>query len=134
MSLEAFQKRGVCVIFGDIGDTESTNGRLMLTILAGVAEAERNILQERIRAVKRVQNGKGRYLGGKVPFRHEVPAECELVRTPEGEAALVEMRRMKAEGLSLRAIAERLTAQGVQISHMGVSPALKALEAAEPAA
>ncbi len=124
-SLADFQKRGVRVIFGDIGDTDSTNGKLMLTILAGVAEAERNILRERIRAVKRVQSGRGRYLGGKIPFGHEVTEDGDLILTPEGEAALAEMRRLKAGGLSLRAIAQRMNAQGVAVSHMGVSHALK---------
>ncbi len=124
-SLEDLQKRGVRVIFGDIGDTESTNGRLMLTILAGVAEAERNIIRERIRAVKRVQNNKGRYLGGKIPFGYVVAEDGSLSLTPEGEAAHAQIRRLREEGLSLRAIAERLTEAGRPVSHMGVKHVLK---------
>lgn len=123
--LDDFQKKDIRVIFGDIGDTNSTNGKLLLTILAGVAEAERNIIKERIRAVKRVQNSKGRYLGGKVPFGHVVTEAGELVRTPEGDAAIAEMHRLKNSGVSLRGIADYMASQGIEISHMGVSHALK---------
>lgn len=119
-SLEDFGKRGVRVIFGDIGDTESANGRLMLTILAGVAEAERNIIRERIRAVKRAQNNQGRYLGGRLPFGHLAAADGSLTLTPEGARGRAEALRLREQGLSLRAIAAEMRARGWSISHMGV--------------
>lgn len=124
-TLEDFRARGVRVIFGDIGDTESTNGRLMLTILAGVAEAEREILRERVRAVKRAQNNQGRYLGGKLPFGHAVAPDGALTLTPEGAEARAEILRLREQGLSLRAIADALREKGWTVSHMAVRSVVK---------
>jgi uncharacterized protein YoaH (UPF0181 family) len=46
------------------------------------------------------------------------------VPIPEQQAALARMRTLRAEGLSFRAIAERIAAEGVKVSHMGVKNAL----------
>ena len=43
------------------------------------------------------------------------------------------MRRLKDQGLALRAIADKMTAAGVPISHVGVKKALAAVDRA-PAA
>jgi hypothetical protein len=52
-----------------------------------------------------------------------VPHEIE-------QEAIREMIAMKAQGLSLRAIAAEMQARGHQISHVGVQGALKARRAA----
>ena len=39
---------------------------------------------------------------------------------PEQQAAIKRMRRLKDQGLALRAIADKMTAAGVPISHVGV--------------
>ena len=80
-------------------DTDSSNpsSRLMLTILAGVAEFEREIIHERTLSGVRVAKANGKALGRprRVFRRDEV------------------LRLRDAEGLSWRAIAERL---GVPVS------------------
>lgn len=119
-TLEDFKAKGVRVIFGDIGDTDSTNGKLMLTILAGVAEAERGIIRERVRAVKRAQNGAGRYLGGRIPFGHEVAPDGALVLAKGGAEARAMVGKLRKSGKPLRAIAEEMTKRGWPISHVAV--------------
>jgi hypothetical protein len=54
-----------------LGGDIAGNGlsKLFLTIAAAFAEAERNRIRERIGQVKADQKARGRYLGGKVPFR-----------------------------------------------------------------
>jgi hypothetical protein len=47
---------------------------------------------------------------------------------PEQQRALKRMRTLRAKGVALRAIADEMTAAGVQISHMGVKKALAAAD------
>jgi putative DNA-invertase from lambdoid prophage Rac len=103
-----------------------TNGhaRVVFGILAAVAEGERDRIRERISQVKADQKARSRYLGGSVPFGYQIGEDRALVPVPEQQAALALMRRLRAEGLSLRAIADRLRATGHKISHMGVKAAL----------
>lgn len=79
--------------------------------------------------VKRDERTRGRYLGGKPPFGWEVEKAGELVAVPEQQQAIERMCAMRAEGATLRAIADALTADGVKISFSGVK---KVLAAARP--
>jgi DNA invertase Pin-like site-specific DNA recombinase len=110
----------------DIGDV-SGNGvsELFLTIMAAVAKFERDRIRERITEAKRDQRQRGRFLGGSVPFGWRREGD-ELVPVPEQQAAIARMRKLRAKGLSLRAIRDQLAAEGVTLSHVGVRNALKA--------
>jgi hypothetical protein len=67
-------------------------------------------------------------LGGKVPWGFRIGDTGDLVPIPEQQAALRKMRRMRAAGLALRAIAEKMRATGVAISHQGGENALVAAD------
>ena len=67
-------------------------------------------------------------LGGAVPWGYRVGAAGELVPIPEQQAAIRRMRKLRDQGLALRAIAEKMKAAGVSISHAGVKNALAAAE------
>ena len=116
------QKRGVVLHMVDLGGDVTGNGisKLVFTILSAVAEAERDRIRERIRDVKADQRQRQRYLGGKVPFGWKVVGDGELVEVPEQQAALKRARKLRAKGLSLRAIAADLGKKGMRISHEGV--------------
>ena len=116
------QKRGVVLHMVDLGGDVTGNGisKLVFTILSAVAEAERDRIRERIRDVKADQRQRQRYLGGKVPFGWKVVGDGELVEVPEQQAALKRARKLRANGLSLRAIAADLGKKGMRISHEGV--------------
>jgi putative DNA-invertase from lambdoid prophage Rac len=94
----------------DLGGDVTGNGisKLVFTILSAVAEAER----DRIRHVKADQRRRRRYLGGLVPFGWRVGPDGDLVEVPQQQAAIRRAQRLRARGLSLRAIAS-----GVRISH-----------------
>jgi putative DNA-invertase from lambdoid prophage Rac len=76
--------------------------------------------------VKVDQNARGRYLGGSIPFGYRLGDDGELVPHEPEQEAIREMVAMKAQRLSLRAIAAELQAKGHQISHVGVQGALRA--------
>ena len=116
----------------DLGGDTTGNGvtKLVFTILSAVAEAERDRTRERITEVKRDQRQRGRYLGGTPPFGWRVGEAGELVPVPEQQRAIKRMRKMRAKGLALRVIADKMTASGVSISHVGVKKALPAADRA----
>jgi len=120
--LGQIQKRGVVLHMVDLGGDVTGNGisKLVFTILSAVAEAERDRIRERIRDVKADQRQRQRYLGGKVPFGWKVGDDGELVEVPEQQAAIKRARKLRAKGLSLRAIAADLGKKGMRISHEGV--------------
>jgi putative DNA-invertase from lambdoid prophage Rac len=120
--LDRIQKRGVSLHMIDLGGDVTGNGisKLVFTILSAVAEAERDRIRERIRDVKADQRRRHRYLGGIVPFGWSVGSDGELVEVPEQQAAIKQARKLRAKGLSLRAISAALAKSGVQLSHEGV--------------
>lgn len=125
--LGELKSRGVSLHMIDLGGDVTGNGisKLVFTILSAVAEAERDRTRERIAEVKADQRKRGRFLGGSVPFGWRREGE-KLVPEPEQQAAIEKMRKLRVQGLSLRAIRDRMAAEGVHLSHVAVGNALKA--------
>jgi len=73
-------------------DTATPTGKLMLTILGGIAAFERDLMLERQREGIAKAKSEGKYKG----------------RAPTARAKAAEVKRLKAEGLTGDAIAERL--------------------------
>jgi putative DNA-invertase from lambdoid prophage Rac len=121
---------GISLHMIDLGGDTTGNGvsKLVFTILSAVAEAERDRTRERISEVKRDQRQRGRYLGGTTPFGWRVGEAGDLVPVPEQQAAIQRMRQLRDQGLALRAIAKKIKAAGVSISHAGVKNALAAAD------
>lgn len=128
--VETLKARGTSLYLLDLNggaDDVSGNGiaRLFLTIVSAFAEFERDRIGERIRATKRAQKARGEYLGGKPPFGWKVRG-TDLVPVPEEQAALARMRALRADGASLRGIADAMAADGIRLSHEGVKKILAA--------
>jgi putative DNA-invertase from lambdoid prophage Rac len=130
-TVEALQRKGVAVHVTDLGELTNGVSKLFLTIVAAFAEEERRVIGERTKSAKAHQRKLGRFLGGRAPFGYRaVPVAGErsakdLVEDPAEQAVLVEMRQLKAQGKSLRAIAQTMRARGIRISHVGVESALR---------
>ena len=127
--LAKMKATGISLHMIDLGGDTTGNGvsKLVFTILSAVAEAERDRTRERVAEVKRDQRQRGRYLGGAVPWGYRVGEAGELMPIPEQQAAR-RMRKLRDQGLALRAIAEKMKAAGVSISHAGVKNALAAAD------
>src|SRR4051794_7202512 len=78
--LAKLKARGVSLHMIDLGGDVPGNGisKLVFTILSAVAEAERDRIRERVSQVKADQRGRGRYLGGRVPFGFEAMPDGAL--------------------------------------------------------
>lgn len=92
-----FGTRFALLSVADQVDTRTAGGRLVLNILTSVAQWEREAIGERTRIALAHKKAQGVKLGA--------PAFADQV-------AIARMRELRAEGLTLRAIAAQLTAEG----------------------
>ena len=93
---------------GQAIDTSTAMGRFMLTVLAGAAEMERNLISERTRAALAHKASKGERVG-QVPYGCRLAADGVHLETDPAERRVIELvKELRAEGLSFRAIAARL--------------------------
>ena len=134
--LDDLKCRDISLHMIDLGGDVTGNGisKLVFTILSAVAEAERERIRERIRDVKADQRTRGRYLGGTVPFGWRLGNGGELIEVAEQQAAIRHMVEMRRSGLSLRAIADAMKAEGFALSHVGVKKVIAAAEDRQKAA
>jgi DNA invertase Pin-like site-specific DNA recombinase len=122
-----FQRRRISLWLLDLGGDVSGDGiaKLVLTILAAIAEFERERIGERIRDAKRHQRRIGQYLGGDRPFGWRIGDDGVLIEDEAEQRALAEMRALRHAGRSYRSIAaEMKETHGIEISHQGVKRAL----------
>ena len=130
--VDDLRKRGVSLCLLDLGGDISGNGlsKLFLTIAAAFAEAERDLIKERVSQSKADQKARGRYLGGTVPFGYRRGENGELVPHEGEQQAIRDMAALRTAGQPLRAIAEAMGAKGFRISHEGVKGVLRARQTA----
>lgn len=110
-----WDRAGVALHLVDMGgqaiDTSSAIGRMFLTMMAGFAEFERNVIGERTRAVLRHKRAKRQvYSPTPLGFRREGK---DLVEDDVEQQTLSRIRVLHGEGHSLNAIARQLNAEGV---------------------
>ena len=108
----AWDKADVSLHLVDMGgqavDTSSAMGRFFLTIMAGAAEMERNLIRERTKTAMAHKKSKGELVGA-VPYGYSVAVDgVALVEVAEEQAVITQARTLRAAGLSLRAVATEL--------------------------
>jgi site-specific DNA recombinase len=94
-------------------DTTSAAGKMVFRMLAVMAEFERDVISERTKtALTHKRNKRERV--GKVPYGFDLAEDgVKLIRN-EAEQAVIELvRTLHQQGVSLRKIAEELTARGI---------------------
>ena len=94
-------------------DTRSAAGRLVLNVLASVAQWEREATGERTSAALAHKKANGEYTGGRIPYGYRLAADGVHLEPDEDEQAVIEdVKELRRAGLSLRAIAATLERQG----------------------
>lgn len=95
-------------------DTRTAGGRLVLNVLGSVSQWEREAVGERTSAVMRFKASSGEFTGGRAPYGFDVGEDgVHLVPVESERAVVIEVRRLHARGMSLRAIARTLGDRGV---------------------
>jgi putative DNA-invertase from lambdoid prophage Rac len=97
----------------DLGGDVTGNGisKMVFTILAAVAEGERDRIRERIRDAKRHLTAQGVFSGGKRPYGFDIVPDgdiCRLVPNAAEQAAIARMQAMRQAGETRRAIGAAL--------------------------
>jgi DNA invertase Pin-like site-specific DNA recombinase len=105
-------------------DTRTAAGRLVLNVLMSVAQWEREATGERVRETMAHLKAQGVHCG-RAPLgrRHAEATDAEgrrlLVEDPEGRVLVERIRALHMEGLGVRAIADRLEADGIRTARGG---------------
>jgi DNA invertase Pin-like site-specific DNA recombinase len=94
-------------------DTRSAAGRLVLNVLASVSQWEREAIGERTAAAMQHKAACGEFTGGEAPFGWRVDGG-RLEAVDAEQRVIAEARRLRAAGLSLRAVARELDAAGLR--------------------
>jgi DNA invertase Pin-like site-specific DNA recombinase len=112
--VEQWHKRDVSLHLVDQGgqtvDTGSAMGKFFLTILAGCAEMERNLISERTVAALNHKRGKGERIG-EIPYGKQAKHGM-LEDNPAEQRAISRIVQLRTAGESLRNIAKRLSKEG----------------------
>lgn len=94
--------------------TTGASGRMMLRMMAVLAEFEREQLGERTAAAMATKRAKSEYCGGRVPFGFDLAADgVALVENATEQSAIADIIELRDSGLSYRAIADELAARGI---------------------
>ncbi|HZZ86071.1 MAG TPA: recombinase family protein [Anaeromyxobacteraceae bacterium] len=112
-----FASRFSLLSIADAVDTRTAGGRLVLNVLCSVAQWEREAIGERTADALRHLKAKGVRLGGEAlgwrrTGEKDAEGHCVVVEDLEERATARRIRDLRARGLSLRAICERLAAEG----------------------
>lgn len=114
---QAWDQTNVALHLIDMGgqtlDTSTATGRLFLTVLAGCAELERNLVAERTKAALRYKSSKGERVSrfAKIGFRHE---QNHVVKDDQEQEALTMIHKLHAAGYKSSKIAGVLNERGVK--------------------
>jgi putative DNA-invertase from lambdoid prophage Rac len=131
VTLDALKARGVRLFLKDMGGDVTGNGvsALVFSILAAVAQFERERIRERVMENRDRLAAAGRFVGGRLPFGMMVedgqdedgrPARF-LIEDPRAQASIKVMKKMRAEGDSFRAIQAAMKLQGVPVALATIS-------------
>lgn len=98
---------------GDQIDTRTAAGRLVLNVLMSVAQWEREVIAERTADAMQYKKSKGQRVGA-IPFGWDLAADgINLIPNEQEQQVVAEISRLRADGYSLREIAEELTRQEI---------------------
>jgi DNA invertase Pin-like site-specific DNA recombinase len=113
-----WDKQGIALHLIDLGgqslDTTSAMGKFFLTVMAGAAELERNLVGERTSTAMQFKKSCGEFTGGEAPYGWTLAEDGAHLAPHQGEQAIIQAaQELKAQGWSLRKIGAGLVARGM---------------------
>lgn len=109
---QEFQKNGINLHLLDVSvDTSTATGKMFFTVLAMLAQFERDITGERTKAVLDMKRKDGK-VWNHTPFGYDRDGDLLLPNLDE-QRAIVLMKKMREQGMSYRDIGHELELQGV---------------------
>lgn len=112
-TVKQWDKQGATLHLIDMGgqtmDTQSAMGKFFITMMAGVAELERNQIRDRVKFALQHKKRQGKRTSGQLPYGYRLDEDGEtLLPHDEERGNLAFIHEMREEGLSLRKIVDRL--------------------------
>lgn len=99
-------------------DTTSPTGKAFFTIMAAMAQLERDQIAERTTAAMAHLRKQGRRISGKIPFGFDLSSDGENLTPNHLELDAVDlMKSLRDDGQSLRAIASELERRGIHAKY-----------------
>lgn len=99
-------------------DTSTATGRLMLRMMLELSQWEREVIGERTAAALQQKKTRRERLGS-TPLGFRTNASGTIEVDAEGQATVKRARELRAQGLTFRAIAKQLAAEGHQTARGG---------------
>jgi DNA invertase Pin-like site-specific DNA recombinase len=114
--VEQWEKKNISLhilnISGQTVDTSSPMGKFFITMMAGAAELEKNLIKERCSNGREARRAEGKVIGG-LPYGYTLGVDGKtLIKDPTEQEALTLIRDLKGQGHSLREIASQLNTRG----------------------
>jgi site-specific DNA recombinase len=98
---------------GEQIDTRTAAGRLVLNVLISVAQWERETIGERTSSALQHKASKNEFTGGNVPYGYALSYDgINLIEDAPEQAVIAEAKKLRKNGLSLRAVASELAKRG----------------------
>ena len=130
-----WDKAGLALHLVDMGgqavDTSTAMGRFFLTVIAGAAEMERNLISERTTAAAAHKRSIGERISGEAPFGYRFDDDNQVIPDEQEQEILNIIRQLRAAKLSFQKVANELAARGfttrrgTKYSRQGVHAILK---------
>jgi len=115
VTVEDWDREGISLHLIDLGgqavDTRSAMGKFFLTVIAAMAELERNQIRERTSNAMQHKKANGEYTGGRVPYGHRLE-DGKLVKDKREQEAIGIAKALHYRGDTLRQIGEALSRKG----------------------
>jgi len=111
--VERLEKAGARVVSTSEPDIDGSDElrELIRNILGSVAGYERAVIRGRMLAGRRAKSDRGGFIGGIAPFGYKALGG-ELIELESEQAVVARVATLRAQGASLRAIAQALDAEG----------------------
>ena len=115
-NVESWEKQNISLVILNMGgqtiDTSSAAGKFFITVMAGAAELEKNLIKERCNSGRAARKAEGRRIGC-VPFGFTADERGVLIANPAEQAILSEIRDLRAKGHTLQEICDVLNGRGL---------------------
>jgi len=117
-NVEAWEQRKVSLHILNLGgttiDTSTPTGKFFITVMAGAAELERNMIRERCNEGRKIRRAQG-YRVGEIPFGFSLAADGKaLVECGAEQEAITLALDLRAQGYSASGIATELNRRGIR--------------------
>ena len=116
---DVLQPKSKALVLLDLNvDTSTPTGKMILTMMAAVAELERAQINERTQGGRKAKAEKGGYAYGSPAFGYE-SIEGELVSKEDEQETIATIRRHRRSGKSFGSIAKYLNTQNIPTKRGG---------------